>query len=317
METLTMSTLSFSVINWPLCVCNIIANSFFAFCIICRTSNNDGPKQPVKILLNSLVFCNTVYLLFLIGFKFVDHDDGDVKLLYVTLGILYYTVSTSMSTSVWLAFFYFTQIVPVKRAFFIWVKKNMKSIIYAVLVFDRLFFLFELTVKLVLQCSSPWTGPTNYNVTLSNVTDDDNGSPNSFSRSTLIHVYIVCLALEFIYVFFCLCVMMGSCFTTACYLQRHIRSLSATGCVSSRLDSQIRVTITGILQGVLFLLCQVYLFSSFFTTVFSNVTIHVYFSFTVVSIYVTGTTINLGVGQTLFRQRAVYVCSKISKLMTM
>ncbi|XP_062312218.1 uncharacterized protein LOC134016987 [Osmerus eperlanus] len=261
MGTLSMSTLSFSVINWPLCVCNIIANFFFAFCIICRPSNIDGPKQPVKILLESLVCCNTVYLLFLIGFKFVDHDDG--MLLYVTLGILYYTVSTSMSTSVWLAFFYFTQIVPVKMAFFIWAKKNITSIIYAALVFDRLFFLFVLTLLLLLSYDIPVLG-------------------------------------------------------LACYLQRNIRSMSAAGCLfSPRLDSQIRVTITGILQGVLFLLCHVYILISYYTNMFTNVFIDLFISYTVISIYVTGTTINLGVGQTLFRQRPVYVCSKMRKLMTM
>ncbi|CAB1328716.1 unnamed protein product [Coregonus sp. 'balchen'] len=41
-----------------------------------------------------------------------------------------YTLSTRMSTSVWQIFFYYTQIVPAQRALFIWVKRNIKIIIY-------------------------------------------------------------------------------------------------------------------------------------------------------------------------------------------
>nr|XP_033472834.1 uncharacterized protein LOC117250994 [Epinephelus lanceolatus] len=37
-----------------------------------------------------------------------------------------------MSSSVWLNFFYYTQIVPAQRAIFIWIKKNIKSVIFCI-----------------------------------------------------------------------------------------------------------------------------------------------------------------------------------------
>uniref|UniRef100_A0A8C4ZU97 Taste receptor type 2 n=1 Tax=Gadus morhua TaxID=8049 RepID=A0A8C4ZU97_GADMO len=110
--------------------------------------------------------------------------------------------------------------------------------------------------------------------------------------------------------------MMISCFATAHYLNKHMKSLSASdGSLSSpRLHSQIRVTVAGILQGVLCFLCGiwnlVYVMIYYLSPYFyfgSNIT------FTVVNLYISGTTVNLGVGQTLFRERAIHVWKAVNK----
>ena len=118
--------------------------------------------------------------------------------------------------------------------------------------------------------------------------------------------------------FLCLFVMMISCFAKAHYLNKHMKNLSVSdGSLSSpRLHSQIRVTVTGILQELLCFLCamwiivdvmSVYLSSYFF---FDH-----YITFTVINLYILGSTVNLGVGQTLFRKRAVHIWKAVKKIL--
>ncbi|CAL8371048.1 unnamed protein product [Arctogadus glacialis] len=91
--------------------------------------------------------------------------------------------------------------------------------------------------------------------------------------------------------------MMISCFATAHYLNKHMKSLSASdGSLSSpRLHSQIRVTVTGILQGVLCFLCAMqnllHVMSYFLSSYFS---FDYYIHITVINLYILGTTGNLG-----------------------
>ncbi|CAL8320909.1 unnamed protein product [Merluccius merluccius] len=84
-----------------------------------------------------------------------------------------------MTSYVWLTFYYYIMIVPSQRTLFLWVKKNIKSVIYVMLFVDS--------------------------------------------------------------------------FATAHYLNKHMKSLAASGgsLFNPRLGSQIRVTVTGILQEVL------------------------------------------------------------------
>ncbi|CAL8320903.1 unnamed protein product [Merluccius merluccius] len=99
-------------------------------------------------------------------------------------------------------------------------------------------------------------------------------------------------------------------FATAHYLNKHMKSLAASGgsLFNPRLGSQIRVTVTGILQGVLYCLYGVWAIVDAVVFNFSP-----YFLFgpsitqTVINLYFLGTTVNLWVRQTLFRERAVHV----------
>ncbi|KAI9538241.1 hypothetical protein NQZ68_016250 [Dissostichus eleginoides] len=86
------------------------------------------------------------------------------------------------------------------------------------------------------------------------------------------------------------------------YLCGHMRRMVANGQPVShpRLRSQVRVTVTGILQGVLYLICSVWAICQFFPFVFIDPTTH----FTVINLYMSGTTVALGVGQAVFRRRA-------------
>ncbi|XP_034059859.1 uncharacterized protein LOC117538358 [Gymnodraco acuticeps] len=105
-----------------------------------------------------------------------------------------------------------------------------------------------------------------------------------------------------IHFFFCLCVMVMSSLCTVVYLCGHMRRMVANGQPVShpRLRSQVRVTVTGILQGVLYLICSAWTLYEFLPLAFIHPTTH----FTVINLYMSGTTVALGVGQAVFRQRA-------------
>lgn len=134
-----MDKLAFISINVPFIAISIFVNLFFAFCLFCPLPGREQLKQPVKILLGFLVCCTTVFLVALIAMKyflFTEH----LELWLAANLIVGHTFPTSMTTSVWVNFFYYTQIVPSQRALFTWVKRNIKIMIYWILFIDSLVF---------------------------------------------------------------------------------------------------------------------------------------------------------------------------------
>uniref|UniRef100_A0A8C5CZQ4 Taste receptor type 2 n=1 Tax=Gadus morhua TaxID=8049 RepID=A0A8C5CZQ4_GADMO len=189
----------------------------------------------------------------------------------ISYTIVLLLMHVNMTSYVWLMFYYHIMIVPSQRVLFLWVKKNIKSVIYVVMLLDSLIFLF-----------------------------------NNGTEFVFIDIGIALVSIVYIYLFLCLFVMMISCFATAHYLNKHMKSISVSdGSLSSpRLHSQIRVTVTGILQGVLCFLCTICdlvdVMSFYLSPYFE---FDVYILLTVINLYIFGTTINLAVGQTLFRER--------------
>ncbi|XP_029315228.1 uncharacterized protein LOC115026516 [Cottoperca gobio] len=112
--------------------------------------------------------------------------------------------------------------------------------------------------------------------------------------------------------------MTVSSFSTAYYLHRHIRRVAqgTSYFATPKIQSQIRVTITGILQGVLYLLYATF---SYFETFTNTLSLHFVIcsriSFTVSTLYIASTTVNLGIGQTLFRQRIADVWKALKALL--
>ncbi|XP_036820925.1 uncharacterized protein LOC118944680 [Oncorhynchus mykiss] len=226
----------------------------------------------------------------------------------ILTGFLFHHLSTQsnslMSTSVWLNFFYYTQIVPAQRALFIWVKRNIKIIIYWGLFVDRVLFMFDLAS--VIYYVTITEG--NDNITYTSTNDTVSGSTDG-----LYYTDLVCFYSKMIYMFFCLCVMVGSSWVTVCYLHRHMKRMKESGSPfsSPRLHSQMRVTITGILQGILYFLCALWIFLNIFSDNYpSSIKFDYNTYYTVISLYMFSTTVNLGIGQSVFRQRAADIWLK-------
>ncbi|KAK1903552.1 Taste receptor type 2 member 107 [Dissostichus eleginoides] len=285
-----MNHLIFLLINGPLVFLNALANAFYVFCIGCPL-NGKRIKQPLQLLLGTLIGCSITYLMSFLVMVFF-HQAESWKVSWISYVVALCSLSNSITSSVWLNFFYYTQIVPAQSALSIWIKNNVKSFIYCFWLVERIYTVFDFTT---LYLSLPF-----YRFGSSNSTMDHDTVVSSLKW--LKYVFLIVVWILKIHLFFCLCVMVMSILCTIVYLCGHMRRMVANGQPVShpRLRSQVRVTVTGILQGVLYLICSVWAICQFFPFVFIDPTTH----FTVINLYMSGTTVALGVGQAVFRRRA-------------
>ena len=293
-KILHISFFASALINGPLLILNLNANIFFVFCLMTRKTQQ--MKQPLTILLGSMVSLTILYVLSVTLRICVSTWVKSIVVDDISDTIVNFLMRGNITSYVWLMFYYHFMIVPFQRALFLWVKNNLRSVICAVLLFDRLMFLGDalFDIPSIIDYSR-----------VSNRTE--------FPFNT---IGISLFSIVNIYIFSCLFIMIFSCFATAHYLNKHMKSLSASdGSLSNpRLHSQIRVTVTGIAQGVLCFLCTIcdlvdvmsFHLSPYFV-------FHIYILNTVFNLYIFGTTINLAVGQTLFRERAVLVWKAVKK----
>ncbi|CAK6970301.1 taste receptor type 2 member 7-like [Scomber scombrus] len=197
-----------------------------------------------------------------------------------------------MASHVWLTLYYYIQIVPAQRALLIWVKRNIKVIIYMALLLEGIFFLFT---EGVASAYGLLQNGLIYNVsTLTAHYNDELYLTNQVLFFSNLAYFVVCL-----------CIMTVCSLSIVHYLLGHMTSVAQSGSSFSTLRSQMRIAITGIFQGVLY-----FLYSTFYVSV-SLFNLHStccyvdpFVSFTVTSLYLSGTTVSLGIGQVAFRQGA-------------
>ncbi|XP_056245548.1 taste receptor type 2 member 8-like [Seriola aureovittata] len=209
---------------------------------------------------------------------------------------------SSTTCYVWLNFFYYIQIVPANRALSIWVKRNIRSFIYVALLLDGTLFLFNS----VMNIPDVFSGFTCIN-----------GTGYAHRPDEVYFSSQVCFFIINVHILICLCIMTVSSFSTAHYLFRHMRNVAQSGSCfyTPRIQRQMRVTITGISQGVFYFLYDTFHLLDSFAYMFAP---DFYFSysvsFTVTSLFISGNTINLGIGQFIFRQRVAAVWRALKAL---
>ncbi|KAM3608434.1 uncharacterized protein V6R79_025186 [Siganus canaliculatus] len=289
--------LTCSLIHLPITILNAMANAFFIFCIICPL-HGERIKQPLKFLLLSFICCSLVFLTSSVAIFFTPSPNPESNFSLVVFVLFAYSLTTSMDSSVWLNFFYFTQIVPARRSIFTWIKKNVKAIIYTMWLFERMFSVFDACAFIFHIFTTRPVYNSNHNFTMHNATINLQRP----SCKILINIQTCLVLLVEIHFFFCLCVMITSSVSTAVYLCRHMCRMVENGQSFScpRLRSQVRVTITGILQGALYAMYTVCTVYRSIPTVIMDPCIH----FSIMNLYMAGTAWNLGSGQAVFRQRA-------------
>nr|XP_057938334.1 taste receptor type 2 member 42 [Doryrhamphus excisus] len=290
-----MSQTLFMIINVPLVIFCLVMNFFFVFCLGCTQRKSKGLKQPLKFLLEFLTWCSTLYLIFLIVNWSLTF--GNFNKLYIILWFsLQFFVHNSMSAYVWLAFYYFTQIVPARHALFVWLKRNIKVTIFIAVLLDFLVVFYNYTLE-IADFLIKWPLLINGNHTLTRIPFYHNSYVDIFNLVS----YIVAK----VYMMMTLFLMNISSFTTLLYLHGHMRNMGKSGISvsASRLRNWLRVTVTGICQSVIFFGCMTFELFESLTLKYSDLFFEVHISFTVTTLYIFGTTINMAVGQSAFRQR--------------
>jgi len=305
-----MNYRTWALINGPLFTLNFTPNAFYLFCMV-RPLQGERIKQPLKLLLGSLIVSTIAYLTSVFAVFFSVPLAESNNMTHVARLVSVCCLSTSISSSVWLNFFYCTQIVPAHRALFIWIKKNIKAIIFCIWFVEIVYSVLDFTVVLVKIFPLEDFG---FNDTFT--MDQTNQTPAWVFVKHLNDMYLSLIFLQRFHFYFCVGVMVVSSGVTVAYLCRHMRRIVANGQSLScpRLSSQVRVTVTGILQGLLFVTCAVWREYRFVSEHTDSAFTSPYIHLTVINLYMSGTTFNLGVGQAVFRHRAADIWTRAAQL---
>ncbi|KAI5107318.1 taste receptor, type 2, member 201, tandem duplicate 1, partial [Silurus meridionalis] len=270
-----------------------LVNIFLFVCMFCPQQRTGQLKQPLKVLLGTLVGCNITLQLCILFCSIITIFPVFVSYLFI-IQLTYFTMRISLTSSFWLNVFYFCQIVPAQHSFFMCLKRNIRFFIYSALISDKVFFLFGFYAGITcgviqdeLFCKKNLNTYTQFNET----------------QTTKIHtmqaVFLVDTWLRCCYLSLCLCVMLTSSCVTILYLQKHMKNMEESSFSSVRFKRQMRVTITCIIQTFLSFFCFVWMIV--YELLPHYIYLYSYICGTVACLYSFGTTFNLCVGQTIFR----------------
>ena len=216
------------------------------------------------------------------------------RIISLCLVFVLYFMNDSMTCYCRLNFYYYVQIVPARRALWIWVKRNMKSVMICTFLFDQMVLL----INGFARALSNW----NMDFTYSNSTRTEFSSDLDFLN-------LVCFYFFIAYILVYLCVTSVSSFSTMLYLYRHMRSMALSGsCFNApRIQRHMRVAVTGACQGAVYFFYVIYYLS---TTIInfssSNFVVGPWSLFTVTTLFISGTTVNPG-------DRSGYIQAKSSQ----
>ncbi|KAG9271602.1 taste receptor type 2 member 8-like [Astyanax mexicanus] len=326
-----MSAESFAAVNVPLSAVGILINMFFVVCMVFSPQGAEQLKPLLKvllgslvgcnfaifvcILLGSLVWCNTVIhlvCLFIVFYEFIMWKlDMKVSILLamsdLILNVMIYSMITSVTCCHWMNMFYFCQIVPPQHPFLIWFKRNIRALIYSGLGLNAILYVFGMSVEIAYEIVGfDYDAAYNSSDDLADILWD---SLQINRKIKLVNFW--CRLVLFL---LSICVMMVSTFATVLYLWRHMKNLEESGVSSPRLQRQIKIIIAGITtQAVLHFLCSNGILIDELMAKYSSVDFdwNGYILYTFISLYSFGTTINMGISQSLFRQGAVHVWQNV------
>lgn len=278
---------TFRLIMLPLSGINLCANSFFIYCLI---SNRHRLRQPLKMLLSVLAWCSIAFVVHLVitHQRLSDVVDSRNHLVWM---IGAFIIHSSMTCSVWLSFYYYIQVVPNLSAVLMWAKRNIKSFTYGIFLFN----------EIVIACGASLNFSAMYLQTCtpgaSNCTNHGVQEDVLMATSNLVLIFIKAHILWGM-------ALTGVCnYSMGLYLLRHIKSLTREGFAASVVHGQLRVAVTGFLQGAFFLISGLFYFLDTLSFEYSEqFKFGPLMSLTFSILYVTGTTTSLALGQAIFRQ---------------
>lgn len=301
-----MDYLTWTLINGLVGSINFLMNAFYIFCMV-RPLHGEKIKQPLKLLLAMLIGSTTIYLMANFGVVFSEEKEENDRTAQVSSLLSVSCLSIGVSSSVWLNFFYYTQIVPAQRALFIWIKKNIKPIIFCIIIFEKIFSFVDVTLVLLdaslVEFEFNTTFTKNQVIPVRDLISNSEDIFTTLESIKRFHFYSSFL------------VMMMSSSATVAYLCRHMQRMVANGEHFScpRFSSQVRVTITGIVQGLVYLSLAVWTEYTYIVSHYESTSIGPYIRSTVINFYMSAIGFNLGAGQAVFRQRAADIWTRATK----
>lgn len=299
-----MDFLTFVLVDTSVSVITIFVNIFLVICMFFPQEGTERLKQPLNVVLGTLIGCNITLQVCIFLYIIAIFYSTRFLVYGVIVEMLFFTMRTSVTSSLWLNVFYYYQIVPAHHPVSVYLKRNIQFFIYSSIIAEKIFFLFGFCGNIASSVLYDQLFYSGFYTTQWNATKFD----------TMDFFLSVDMWLQCGYLSLCLCVMLTSSCATILYLQKHMKSMegSSSSFSSPRLQRQMRVTITGIIQTFLFFFCLVWMIvKELFELVFyQNIDSDGFIGCTVVCLFTFGTTLNLCVGQTIFRQRVFEIWQK-------
>lgn len=302
-QVIELDNVPFAIICTPFCVCAIVLNVFFLFCL-CKPAVGVSVRQPIYFLLAAVLGNSTVQQLIAmisVVLSFLSPPDW---LLVLNIAIIFQTYCSSFSINAWISIFYYMKIVPQHWKVFIWVKKNIKAIVFAGFVFEQTLLMSALSM-----------GTVSYLTQLP--TDDLNET--MLTRRTVVnsHLYIVSTRMFLIYLICPFCTLLVSWGRTFFYLRRHIRRMEQTTGSSShpQQKNNMLVTVIGIVQTALFIPTSLYamVMALLFSTLYETLDYNKHITMTVTCISNLANVSCLGFSQSVFRLRVIALLKRVKK----
>lgn len=178
-------------------------------------------------------------------------------------------------------------------------------IVYLFIIFTKIYFLVYYVLEFILVCGLT-SDTLEVNSTIESSADTINDS------CIQLHQILNTLdAVTMTLTFLGLTTMLAVTGTMVCYLYQHIKKMTKSGrsIHSHLLQNQVRVTITGLVQGFLYFLCSMEMFLDLYCT-YHKYKCNRNVLWTIFSVYSLATMLDLGLGQSLFRQRITQLWKK-------
>lgn len=301
-----MNSEDFASLNVPASVFSILVNFFFVYCKVFRQHKQEQLKQPLNVLQGILVGCNIVIsICTLLKVCMNVYPSRWAYFPIVVSQCMVYTMMTSVTSSFWQNVFYYCQITP-KQSYFIWLKKSLRVFIYCALLINMMVYLFGLSLIPAII------------VILNNYANNNDTSADSVINSPLANIVTMWYSVSSVtlcLLILNLCGMSTSSYATVIYLWKHLKNMEQSSSLSSpRFQRQIWMTIRSIaLHALLHFICSmgVIVVSSLCMYSELNCDLNGNTLCTFISFYALGTTISLGIAQSLFRQQIACVWKKM------
>uniref|UniRef100_A0A8C5I2W4 Taste receptor type 2 n=1 Tax=Gouania willdenowi TaxID=441366 RepID=A0A8C5I2W4_GOUWI len=205
------------------------------------------------VLLGYLVFLTIMHGVTMITWHSTYSRKMSASNIAWVLLVLY--TNCCMTCHVWLNFCYYSSIVPAKGVLMVWTKKNLKSVIYVLLIGDTMLYL----VNGVLNVT-----------TFGTLFSKTNNQSVAGLNDRMTYTFDVFTVIIQLYLFLCMLIMIVSIFSTAHYLGKHIRNIakSASRLTSPKMKCQIRIAVAGLVEGLFYLLYYIYYVTNTFIVKF-------------------------------------------------
>lgn len=300
-QIIEMDNLLFSIICTPFCVCTTVLNIFFIFCL-CKPAVGVSIHQPMYLLLMAVLGNSTVQQLIAMISVILSYFSTPDWLRVLNVAIIFQAYCSSFSTNAWISIFYYMKIVPQHWRVFIWVKKNIKAIVFAGFLLDQTLLMSALSI-----------GTASYLIP----------APTSDLNETMLMgvtvingpLYLVSIRMFMLYLICPFCTLSISWGKTFFYLRRHIKRMEQTTGSSSRTQQKnhMRVTVMGIVQTALSLPTNLYAMAMafLFSTLYDTLDNNKYITMTITSISNLANVLCLGFSQSVFRLRGIALLKRV------